>query len=340
MPVCFSDPQFEQELKDSSSGDFIFVLLAGTTEVALRPGISAAGASPELMALTPVVDSEIIMSGRCLSMNDPPMTPEGIPTPSLVTRASLNLAGILTLVIDAGLSRFPQVPYIHSGLGPAKDPAFTKALPDYSSAVKLGEYIGSLLDRKFRHVVVGESIPGGTTTSYLVLRSLGFDLMTSSSLPSNPEEMKRNLWRDAEKRSPIMKNPEDCASQFGDYSIPISLGIARSTRNSELILAGGTQMATCSHFVRAIVKRTPYLCTTSWVMENSGETIRRLVPENHLITSQINMGGSRHEGLRMYEKGHVREGAGMGGSFMLASLLNGDEARIYSDVDDLYDSLS
>ena len=43
-----------------SSKDILFILLAGTTEVSKIPGISAAGETPELTALTPVLDSEII----------------------------------------------------------------------------------------------------------------------------------------------------------------------------------------------------------------------------------------------------------------------------------------
>ena len=339
MPVYFYDSDFESNLKNSSSDEFIFVLLAGTTSVANRPGISAAGASPELMAMTPVVDSEIIMTGKCLSMRDPPMTPEGIPTPSIVTRASLNMAGISSLVIDAGLERVPAVPYIYSGLGKANDPAIETALPKFDSAVKLGQYIGSILDGKYRNIVVGESIPGGTTTSYLVLRALGFDLMTSSSLPINPEEIKRSLWKKAVKRKNHFVKPDEAVSEFGDYSMPISLGIAETTEHSNLILAGGTQMATCSYLVQALKHRIPHLCTTSWVIESSGETIRKLVPEKFLVKAEIQLDRSRHEGLKMYEKGHVKEGAGMGAAFMLASSITGDESGIYGEVDDLYESL-
>lgn len=340
MSVSFSDPQLEKKIKNASPDEFVFVLLAGTTAVSARPGISAAGASPELMSATPVVDSEIIMEGKCLSMSDPPMTPEGIPTPSIVTRASLNMAGIKSIIVDAGLERIPKIPYIHSGIGKANDPAFEQALPNFYSALKLGEYLGSIIDGKYRYVVVGESIPGGTTTSYLVLRALGFNMMTSSSLPDNPEWMKRNLWREAKKRRPEVRQPEEAASEFGDYSMPVSLGIAESARNSDLILAGGTQMATCSYLIQTMKHRIPYLCTTSWVMKDSGENIKKLVPGKYLVTSEIKMDGSRHEGLRMYERGHVKEGAGMGAAFMLASSLNGDEARIYGAVDKLYEDLS
>jgi NaMN:DMB phosphoribosyltransferase len=122
--------------------------------------------------------------------------------------------------------------------------------------------------------------------------------------------------------------------------MPVSLGIAESVRNSDLILAGGTQMATCSYLIQTMKQRIPYLCTTSWVMKDSGENIKKLVPRKYLVTSEIKMDGSRHEGLRMYERGHVKEGAGMGAAFMLASSLNGDEARIYGAVDKLYEDLS
>jgi len=89
----------------------IFVLIAGTTEVSLRSGITAAGASPEFTRITPTVDAEIIGEGKCLSTADPPMTPEGIPTPAIVSRAILDLTGLRSLIVNGG---FPCVRKRHS----------------------------------------------------------------------------------------------------------------------------------------------------------------------------------------------------------------------------------
>ncbi|MCL4349265.1 MAG: TIGR00303 family protein, partial [Candidatus Thermoplasmatota archaeon] len=82
--------------------DILYILLGGTTRVSTIPGISAAGASPELTKLTPVLDSEIISEGKCISYDVVPMTEEGIPTPSIITRGANEVSGINTLIMDAG----------------------------------------------------------------------------------------------------------------------------------------------------------------------------------------------------------------------------------------------
>ena len=64
----------------------INILLCGSTEVSKIKGISAAGANPEMTFLTPALDAELIETGKCITMELPPMTPEGIPSPALITR--------------------------------------------------------------------------------------------------------------------------------------------------------------------------------------------------------------------------------------------------------------
>ena len=50
--------------------------------------------------------------------------------------------------------------------------------------------MGELLVEVWHHLtdclVIGESIPGGTTTALAVLKALGFDAKVSSSIPNNP----------------------------------------------------------------------------------------------------------------------------------------------------------
>ncbi|MCL4340486.1 MAG: nicotinate-nucleotide--dimethylbenzimidazole phosphoribosyltransferase [Candidatus Thermoplasmatota archaeon] len=339
MPVSFPNQEIRRELSESKSKDIIFILMAGSTAVAEIPGISAAGASSELMKLTPAVDSEIIMAGRCMSMNVPPMTPEGIPTPSIITRASLRSTGIKSMIIDAGLAKEPNVPFLKSGLGMALDPRFKTSIPNFEMAVEFGRYVASILDGKYSSIVIGECIPGGTTTAYLVLRSAGYQVETSSSLQKDPSDLKRDVWKVANERVPQVSDMMDSVREFGDYSMPISIGLASGIENSRLILAGGTQMALIGRLMKMETGADPFLATTGWVIDHRKSTIEAVFGSDRLIRSDISFTSSRHSGLRQYDLGNVREGAGMGGAFMLGSIRTGED-RLYRDIDNLYETLS
>jgi uncharacterized protein (TIGR00303 family) len=339
MPVSFPNQGIRRELSESENRDIIFILLAGSTAVAEIPGISAAGASQDLMKLTPAVDSEIIMAGRCLSMDVPPMTPEGIPTPSIITRACLQSTGIKSMIIDAGLVKEPKVPFLKSGLGMALDPRFRTSTPNFEKALEFGRYVGSILDGKYSNIVIGECIPGGTTTAYLVLRSAGYGVETSSSLQKDPSDLKMDVWKAANKRVPNVSDMMDSVREFGDYSMPISIGLASGIESSRLILAGGTQMALIGRLMRMETGIEPFLATTGWVIDHRKNTIDEVFGSDRVIRSDISFTSSRHSGLSQYDLGNVREGAGMGGAFMLGSIRTGEDS-LYVDIDNLYESLS
>ena len=148
----------------------INLLLCGSTEVSRITGISAAGANPDLTFLTPALDAELIDTGKCISMELPPMTPEGIPSPALITRVCSQITGIKTLAVNAGMKIKPKSTFIETGLEPAKDGSKEKALPQYDIAWKAGQKIGEMLEGRFDSVMISESIPGGTSTALSVMR--------------------------------------------------------------------------------------------------------------------------------------------------------------------------
>ena len=51
-------------------------------------------------------------------------------------------------------------------------------------------YTGEQLSGYSDLLVLGESVPGGTTTALCVLRSLGYEVGVSSSYSSNPSTLK------------------------------------------------------------------------------------------------------------------------------------------------------
>lgn len=341
MPVRSSNSKILSLIRETPPDDIIFNLICGTTDISRIEGISAAGSNPEITLLTPTLDSEIISEGRCISMPIPPMTPEGIPTPALISRAALTSLGVSTVIVDAGFREMPKVPFLHSGIGTSGNPSRETALPEYRIAFETGRYIGRTLGSRYDLVALGESIPGGTTTSYLTLRSLGMDLPTSSSLPSDPGNMKEELWKRVQNRvNPDSLSLQQKIMEFGDYTQAMALGMMESLKDTPVILFGGTQMATIFRISDMMGQNVEkYLSTTSWVYSHRKETIDALVQDpERLIISEMTFGGSKHKGLRMYDLGHVREGAGMGGSFMLASLKTGNDQAIYSEIDRLYGS--
>ncbi len=329
-------------LENFDPEDAIFILLAGSSGVSRIPGITSAGASPELTMLTPVVDTEIIVGGHPMIINEPPMTPEGIPSPAVVTRSCLDLSGIKSMAVNAGYSVSPHVPFFETGLHPALNPAQAKALPDFRKAFDAGTYLGELLDGRYGLIILAESVPGGTTTAQVVLTALGSRVSTSSTMPSDPVQIKGEVVKKSIGRSGyFMDNPEMAIEQYGDYMMPLALGISKSVKDSAILFAGGTQMSSV-YFLNEKINRNSqnrYQVTTRWVMDHRGDTVQSLVPSGSLIVSDLSFSGMEENGLRLYEKGHVREGAGMGAALWLASIKEKNRAKIYSAIERYYRQL-
>ena len=320
----------------------IFILLAGSTSVSKIPGITAAGSTPELSFLTPAVDSEILSEGRPLSMNSPPMTPDGIPTPSIVTRACLNITSLWPLVINAGLAQKPGSVYLETGLEPAKNPVNGDALPRLDRAMKTGKEIGKFLSRTFSDLYIAESVPGGTTTAYLVLRAMGYSVETSSSIKTGSDAIKEDLWNTLTSGKETRKmNPLDAVKRYGDYMMALALGLSRGASGSRIHYCGGTQMATVFELDKTINNPTGDrdVITTGWVIDHRPETMKKLVGDQNLVRTDISFHDSPFEGLRKYDEGHVREGAGMGGSYYLASAVSGRK-EIMEEINSVYGELA
>ncbi len=320
--------------------DSIFVLLAGCTEISRIPGITAAGVSPELTYMTPVVDSEIIVAGKPLSMNDPPMTPDGIPTPAVITRAALQSIEMPVMILNSGLKAKPKVPFMETFLEPANDPTKQLALPEMERSIEAGKRIGEFLSRGFKRIYLGESVPGGTTTSAIVLSALGYSMETSSSMQHDPTNLKSELVKKAlSGKIPADYDAKEAMENFGDYMMSTAVGISSGAGKTEVLFCGGTQMATVYHLDKKIngAGNSRKVITTSWVMSHRPSTLKELVG-NDLKIADLSFRDSDIEGLRKYDDGHVREGAGMGGSYYAARELL-SEGDIKKEIYGVYRSL-
>ena len=78
--------------KLQNATDPVFILTIGTTDTSLIPGISGAGATPELTLYTPASDAEFMVTGSVQCTPEAAETVVGdaaAPTPARLTKASL-----------------------------------------------------------------------------------------------------------------------------------------------------------------------------------------------------------------------------------------------------------
>ncbi|MCJ8306002.1 MAG: hypothetical protein MJK05_03065 [Nitrosopumilus sp.] len=154
-------------LESVKSGKFLFSFVISYTETCEIPGITFAGADKNSIQFTPPADAEYLHYGYCKTINKIPMTPDGKPTPGLLTKTALESSSIPHLTINAGSKISPQLPFIETGLPFGKNILTQDAMTDsqVSHAVDFGRIVGRSLASLTDCLIIGESIPGGTTTA-------------------------------------------------------------------------------------------------------------------------------------------------------------------------------
>jgi len=316
----------------------IFVCVISYTETSQIPGLTFAGANPDLIAYTPAADAEFLYYGKCFSISGVPATPDGIPTPALLTRTALSMGKIPCLVVNSGSKIDPKIPFVSFGISYGRNIKQEAALKLFETqkAFRFGKLLGKQLSMSNDLIVLGESIPGGTTTALGVLMGLGIDAKykVSSSMPKNPHELKIRVIKEAMKNQNItnLKDPFKIISSLGDPMIPAVAGIATGVilSGSRVILAGGTQMAAVLAFMSSLRISLSNVClgTTSYVTDDENSDIEFLVrtisPKVPILSVNLGLGRSTKSGLTMYDKGVVKEGVGAGGALIALLLkLNG-----------------
>ena len=112
-------------------------------------------------------------------------------------------------------------------------------LEDVMSNYEMGKIIGKQASKINDLLIIGESIPGGTTTALGVLSSLGIDAenKVSSSMPDNPHELKNKIVKKALLKSLILNLAIFVKIHFkayffsvGDPMMPTVIGMIK--RNS------------------------------------------------------------------------------------------------------------
>lgn len=329
--------QAELPSADLSTSAPIFICIISHSDTSSIPGITAAGANPELVKYTPSADAEYLYYGSCKCIDKIPISPEGIPSPALISRAGLRLSRTPFLIIDAGSKIKPSIPFISFGLDPGQNietgHAVDKASVD--RAFEYGNILGKQLGNTFDLVVLGESIPGGTTTALGVLYALGVDARykVSSSMQRNPHALKNQVLQHAILNSGISfaelkDSPKEAISRLGDPMMPSIAGISQGVISvgGNVLLSGGTQMAAILAILRTlgVNMQQVFVGTTVYVAyDNSSDIlglIRSISNEVTILAADLHMQESSIQGLTTFPEGFVKEGVGAGGISITAML--------------------
>ncbi|QXJ28155.1 nicotinate mononucleotide-dependent phosphoribosyltransferase CobT [Saccharolobus shibatae] len=324
--------------------DFAYILVIGTTDVSLVPGLTIAGATPELTHFTPAADAEYVLLGKCKSINTIPVSPTGIPTPALLTRASLSFINPLKVVVNAGSRILPKIPYIDLQGEPGKDiRKQALSMEKVNSIIENGIKLGEELSNEYELIMIGESIPAGTTTAMATLLALGYDAMdkVSSASPDNPKELKRKVVEEA-----LRNLPTDPLQRLAKVSDPVLLGVAGISLGfkGKILLAGGTQMTAAAAIVNEFDKnklKDITIGTTKWIVEDKFADMLSLAKQVgvKVLASMLDLSISAYEGIRAYEKGYVKEGVGAGGSTIMALVRGVSNNTLVRKIDELYGEL-
>ena len=317
----------------------VFSSILANTILSTVPGISGAGQNPEKTLLTPILDAELIIHGSITSTGIKPNTPTGCPTPASITRAMMDLISMKPLFINAGLSQSPTVPCLDVYGCVGDDPRERDAVPCADSLYNRGMWIGEYLSRSSDLLVLGECVPGGTTTALCVLRALGFMASVSSSFVDNPMSLKEEICKRVLQRirEQSIRSPLDIIRVTGDPMMPVAAGIAH-TYPGTLVLAGGTQMLAVAALVKAFGDRVPVIATTSYVRDDVSANVVELAGRIAVKAIFVDPGfhDIGHAGLFRYCIGEVKEGMGAGGAMLLAHMLGHTpeaiRAKIYETV--------
>ncbi len=318
-----------------SRGRILATYVVGSTKTSLIPNISIAGSMPIATLFTPTLDVEYLVLGKPATLDLIPTTPNGIPTPAIITRVALILTGIPHLIIDSGSYIEPLIPKIvlpsrsvggRIDVEPALPPGTSLRL--FNEAFHVGSTLGSLTNV----LLIGESIPAGTTTAMAILCALGFKCheMVSSSLKSNPVEIKEHVVNEAIKR--LESHPAQDVFKVNDLiGDPVHISIAGMalgaiTSGSYVVLAGGTQMmavlAIMGRVKPGFDQRSLIYATTKWIIKDRGKEILNFLssefPYVALVYSELDFKDSPFGGLKAYEEGYVKEGVGAGGTSFIA----------------------
>ena len=324
----------------------MFMLFMGETKIAEIPGLSVAGANLEVLPYTAPADADLLFFERPKVIDAVPVDPFGHPTPAIVTKAAILEGKFPVSVVQTGASIAPVAPFYKLTDIPGGDSRKGAAVLNVEEINSKATQLAKEIAKENKRIVIGESIPGGTTTALLLLRALGYNGMVSSAGPVNPCSLKEEIWKEVSSRLGIevggLKGKGlAAAAEVGD---PMQVGVASFVSalpdDVEVILAGGTQMSAVAALIRDMgITRKMMIATTKYVIQdetNCFEEYAKMANVDYYV-APIDLSGSKYTGLSDYEKGYVKEGVGMGGAVWYALQNGATMEKIVGRVEQLYE---
>lgn len=353
-----NDDRRIKKIVSAFCADTAFNLCLGSTETSDVVGISAAGSTPEARRLTPAADAEALVTGRTVSLDKLPVSPVGVVSPVVITRACLQLVGITPKVIDCGSFFAPQIAHDSLGCRPAATISEGEAMPLDMVQLLFQKGFQSGEEQSSRHpsIIIAECVPGGTTTALGLLLGLGYDARASlsSSIPNCNHKMRLDLVEQGLKSASAQRtlsSPFEILAAVGDPMQPFVAGMALSAcRRASVVLAGGSQMLAVYALIKALAPTYKVdltsaevgVITTKWVAFDPHARIADVCREvgAPMVASCPDFALSRHQGLRAYEEGNVKEGVGAGAALALAYTVSGcDGDTLMEAIDQSYDEM-
>ena len=314
-----------------------FMLALSNSKTANIEGITQAGI-PKMIHLTPTLDSEFVCTGEVRSLEDVAKTPKGVPTPALITRAVHLLApyGRIEL-LNLGLEIKPKVDYfkIHNFKIEPSQSIAKGANIDAQEIFQKGITFGQSYECKDEYIILGESVPSGTTTAMATAIGLKYKVKEcfSSSFKNVPNDIREKTLKLALSHIAHKDDIFQILSKVSDNMLIFNAGFILGLNNqTKIVLAGGTQMACVLLIVDKMLKlmggtmksSNLALCTTKWVFEDEKSDIKALLellsfPINAYY-SDFDFSLSQHPALKLYDEGEAKEGVGAGGALMYGFL--------------------
>lgn len=325
---------FTNEKDSLPEGKADFLLAASVTRTCEIDGITQAGI-PGKIPLTPTLDAEFLATQKVFSMPEVPETTKGIPTPAIITRAVHNLTPYSNIeVLNLGLDVIPQnTPLQNFGILPSGSVA-SGANIDARAVFEKGMIAGKNYELKGNYLILAECVPSGTTTAATSALALGYDCRNdfSSSFLETPDSIKEKTIDAALLLINNEMSNFEKLSLVSDNMLIFCAGfLLEATKRFHVVLAGGTQMASCLLVADALredvlmrVKSDNItLATTSWVANDEKSDIKHLLSllsyTPHGVYTSFSFADAQIPVLKLYDDGEAKEGVGAGAALGYAN---------------------
>jgi len=309
--------------------------------------ISDAGAGEGLMQLHPSRDTELIACGKANTL----LNGEYLPSP-LLGNGSVTPAILVHGIFKALQSRGHKIRLHCYQLGLAHTPDFTDSCMDeivvehcqLGQEKKLIEQI--LLPELKRQQAMGErhlvaeSGIGGTTYASLWLQHWLKMPLSFAGSTKDPQKLavKRQIIQDLLEQTvhfPLDITPFISSLEWSDPIQRACCALLASDL-TELHFAGGAMIFAPVIATQSVqTEKKISIATTRWVMESpdSQYVATHLPPNCHLELSSVNFNQSCYDAIRMYERGFVIEGCGLGACLVFAEQQGLTQQEIILNLD-------